>query len=319
MNIANFAMVHVGQKTGQQRNLQYGIETRSWGFPIKKDWYDDTKPDFAVLVTGASPRVQLDEWLRESATLYLFAVQTAVYEGQAPHWPDEEVEGKILYPYRIGLEPLAFIENVPLGAEGPLTMEASDAARRSGNERGVGRLVDMSPQPLLDLAKIRVDWTMSQHVPLNRTPGFTAESVKGEKAPKRRRRGTGWVSDPKKRKAIELHAENLAVRWYEEEGWSVERLGKPYDLRCTRKSGEERHVEVKGTTGAPTSVELTINEIDHARDPENTVDLFVVSDILVKPDYSTSGGQLLHVKDWEPAEEDLRPRKFEYRLPQGIG
>ncbi|CAL9624223.1 hypothetical protein SUDANB6_05933 [Streptomyces sp. enrichment culture] len=54
----------------------------------------------------------------------------------------------------------------------------------------------------------------------------------------------------------------------------VEKLGKPYDLRCTRGT-EERHVEVKGTTGAATSVELTINEVLHARDKDDTVDLYV--------------------------------------------
>ncbi|WP_344385742.1 protein NO VEIN domain-containing protein [Streptomyces aureus] len=42
-------------------------------------------------------------------------------------------------------------------------------------------------------------------------------------------------------------------------------MGKPYDLRCTRGT-EERHVEVKRTTGAATSVELTINKVLHARD-----------------------------------------------------
>ncbi|CAL9327615.1 hypothetical protein SUDANB58_00003 [Streptomyces sp. enrichment culture] len=49
----------------------------------------------------------------------------------------------------------------------------------------------------------------------------------------------------------------------------VEKLGKPYDLRCTRGT-EERHVEVKGTTGAATSVEDL-----HARDKDDTVDLYV--------------------------------------------
>ncbi|MFB8038780.1 DUF3883 domain-containing protein [Streptomyces sp. NPDC056004] len=316
METATFAMVHVGQSTSHQRNLQHGIETRSWGFPIKKLWFDEVKPDFAVLVTGANPRVQLDEWVKGTASLYLFAVQVAVYEGKAPHWPDELASGNILYPYRMGLEPLGVIESAPLGADGPLSLDASDAARHSGLERGVGRLTDMNPQPLLDLAKIPVDWAKTRSVPLNRAPGFTAEAVKGVKTPKRQHRGAGWMSDPKKRKAVEKHAEDWAVRLYEEDGWEVERIGKPYDLRCTRKTGEERRVEVKGTTGAPTSVELTINEIAHARDPENTVDLFVVSDIKVTPDYAASGGVPLHLKDWEPAEEDLRPRKFEYRLPQ---
>ncbi|MCX4808936.1 DUF3883 domain-containing protein [Streptomyces sp. NBC_01214] len=93
---------------------------------------------------------------------------------------------------------------------------------------------------------------------------------------------------------------------------------KPYDLRCTR-GAEERHVEVKGTMGAATSVELTINEVLHARDKGNTVDLYVVSDIRVDTHtepYTASGGTVSRYTDWEPAEEDLRPRKYEYRLPE---
>ncbi|SFS73109.1 DUF3883 domain-containing protein [Streptomyces sp. ok210] len=316
METATFAMVHVGQSTVHQRNLQHGIETRSWGFPIRKPWFEQVKPDFAVLVTGTNPRQQLNDWVQKMVDMYLFAVQVPVYEGQAPHWPDELATGNIIYPFRMGLEPLGVIENASLGEDGPLTLAASDAARHSGLERGVGWLVDMDPQPLLDLAKIPVNWAETGRVPLNRAPGFTAEAVKGVKVPKRQQRGAGWMSDPKKRKAVEMHAEDWAVRLYESEGWDVERIGKPYDLRCTRKSGEERRVEVKGTTGAPTSVELTINEIEHARAVENTVDLFVVSDIKVTPEYVASGGVPLHLKDWEPSEEDLRPRKFEYRLPQ---
>ncbi|MFG2662372.1 protein NO VEIN domain-containing protein [Streptomyces sp. NPDC048425] len=69
----------------------------------------------------------------------------------------------------------------------------------------------------------------------------------------------------KGRNTIELHAEDRAVAHDEKTGWTVEKLGKPYDLRCTRGT-EERHVEVKGTTGVATSVDLTINEILHARD-----------------------------------------------------
>ncbi|MER5959320.1 DUF3883 domain-containing protein [Streptomyces longhuiensis] len=129
--------------------------------------------------------------------------------------------------------------------------------------------------------------------------------------------GAGYVSDPKKRKAIALHAENHAAARYEKDGWTVERLGKPYDQRCTRGT-EERHVEVKGTRGAATSVELTINEVLHARDMDNTVDLYVVSDIKgnTRTDpYTASGNKVTLFTDWEPAEEDLSPRKYEYRLP----
>ncbi|MDW4919024.1 hypothetical protein RB621_37100, partial [Streptomyces californicus] len=62
----------------------------------------------------------------------------------------------------------------------------------------------------------------------------------------------------------------------------------------------------------------TINEVLHARDKDNTVDLYVVSDIrvdAVTDPYIPRGGTVWHYSNWEPAEEDLRPRKCEYRLP----
>jgi hypothetical protein len=59
-------------------------------------------------------------------------------------------------------------------------------------------------------------------------------------------------------------------------------------------------------------------EVLHARDKDNTVDLYVVSDIKVDTStdpYLPSGGTVWRYPDWEPAEKDLRPRKYEYRLP----
>ncbi|WP_406478467.1 protein NO VEIN domain-containing protein [Streptomyces sp. NBC_01615] len=317
MGEESFVMVHVGQKTESQRNLQYGIETRSWGFPSWKPEYRSVRPRFALLATGVAPRVPLEVWLTQRITLYFFEVRENFYQGDAPHWPDEEAENVIKYPVRFGIEPLAVIRDVPLDEHGPLGRGGSDAIRRSGIERGIGKLCELDPQPLLDAAGVPANWAELRRVPLNRTTGFTAEQVEAPKEPKRRRRGAGFISDPKKRKAIELHAEDMAVAQYEQQGWTVERLGKPYDLHCTR-AGEERHVEVKGTTGAATSVDLTINEVEHARNPHHTVDLYVVSDIKVdvrSSDYATSDGRVMHLEDWFPAEEDLRPRSFEYRLP----
>jgi hypothetical protein len=317
MKSSEFLMVHVSQSTEAQRNLEHGIETRTWGFPEDKPEYQDAAPRFAVLATGASPRVQLGEWLQGTATLYLFEVRGGFYTGHAPHWPNEEAENRVKYPRRLGVEPLARLDNVPLGPEGPLTEAGSDAIRRSGTDRGMGKLIRMPALPLLRLAGIPVDPETPEQVPLDRSPGFTADQVDGKRKPQRRRRGAGYISDPKKRKAVELYAEDLAVTYYESRGWDVERLGKPYDLRCLRGT-EERHVEVKGTTGAPTSVELTINEVLHARDKGTVVDLYVVSDIRIDSrtePYTASGGTVSHFTDWEPAEADLRPRKYEYRLP----
>ncbi|MGW1766107.1 DUF3883 domain-containing protein [Streptomyces sp. NPDC002073] len=318
MESSTFVMVHVGQSTESQRNLQHGIETLSWGFPEEKPEYRGARPRYAVLATGASPRVQLADWLQGTATLYLFQVRGGFYTGTSWHWPDEEAERRLKYPQRFGIEPLAKLDHVPLGPDGPLTEAGSDALRRSGTDRGMGKLVQMPARSLLDLAGIPYNPGHPDDVRLDESPGFTADQVEGRKTPQRRRRGAGYISDPKKRATIEKHAEQMATELYESEGWTVEKLGKPYDLRCTRGT-EERHVEVKGTTGAATSVELTINEVLHARDEANTVDLFVVSDIKVDTStdpYTPDGGTVWHRKDWEPAEEDLRPRKYEYRLPR---
>ncbi|WP_235029439.1 protein NO VEIN domain-containing protein [Streptomyces sp. 3213.3] len=335
MKRESFVMVHVGQSAQSRRNLRFGIDTRSWGFPVWKPEFRSAHPRFAVLATGAGPRAGFDIWRTGRITLCLCEVREGFYEGEAPHWPDEEADNAVKYPARFGIEPLAVIHEVSLGEDGPLSSAASDAIRLSGIERGIGRLCDLDPQPLLDAMDIKADWARQQEIPLGNTPGIDAEWLdslslpktskalatsarsKTSKASKGRHSGAGFVSDPKKRKAIELHAEDMAVADYERQGWTVERIGKPYDLHCTR-AREERRVEVKGTTGAATSVELTINEVEHARNPRHTVDLYVVSDITVgahSSDYATSGGRVTHVKDWFPADEDLRARRFEYRLP----
>ncbi|MFE4851465.1 protein NO VEIN domain-containing protein, partial [Streptomyces sp. NPDC056689] len=69
-----------------------------------------------------------------------------------------------------------------------------------------------------------------------------------------------------------------------------------YDLRCTRGT-EERHVEVKGTTGAATSVELTINEALHARDQGRGAPCPQWQ----KPSRSGTGPSTSHIHPWTAA------------------
>ncbi|MEV7288746.1 DUF3883 domain-containing protein [Streptomyces sp. NPDC093252] len=320
MTHESFVLVHVGQSDRSQRNLEFGIESRSWGFPEWRPEYESARPRFAVLATGVGPRVQLDEWLTHRITLVLCEVRGGFHEGRAPHWPDEEAENAVKYPVRFGIEPLVTVHDVPLAASGPLGLEGSDGIRLSGIGRGKGVFRRLDPQPLLDTAKVEVNWEREREIPLDRLRIFPVEQIVAPKAPKgptSRGTGTGFLSDPRKRKAVELHAEDLAAAHYEQRGWTVERVGKPYDLRCVR-AREELRVEVKGTTGAATSVELTANEVTHALDSQHTVDLYVVSDISVVKqgsDYVTSGGNVSHFQNWSPAEKDLRVTKYEYRLP----
>ncbi|WP_426497372.1 DUF3883 domain-containing protein [Streptomyces sp. D54] len=325
MNSAPFVMIHVGQSYAPRRNLRHGVETCTWGLPKWQSGYRSQRPHFAVLATGAAPRTSRPKWLTQRITLYLFEVRENFYEGKSLHWPDEQEEGAVKYPVRFGIAPLALMRDVPLGEDGPLPTAASDAIRLSGTRQGSGVLCEFDPQPLLEMTDIGMNWAAGQSVPLGLAPGFGPENIdvpgrsatEQENPPTASLRGAGFISDPAKRKAIEVYAENMAIAHYEELGWTVERLGKPYDLHCTR-DGEERRVEVKGTTGSAAQVLLTSNEVDHARNPQHTVDLYVVGDIRIEGEgHSASEGRVLHFKDWVPAEEDLKPRSFEYRLPLG--
>jgi hypothetical protein len=70
----------------------------------------------------------------------------------------------------------------------------------------------------------------------------------------------------------------------------------------------------------PTSfedVELTINEVDHAR--QIRTDLYVVDQIQLERQEDgairTSGGKVRCWPNWSPLDEALRPTRFRYQLP----
>ncbi|SNY53708.1 DUF3883 domain-containing protein [Paractinoplanes atraurantiacus] len=157
-----------------------------------------------------------------------------------------------------------------------------------------------------------------------RAPGDGEKPTKaGSTRTRRSARGAGYISDAKLRRALEEHAVAQATALYQAEGWTVTDVGKtrPYDLLLTRDGDpEERHVEVKGTTQTATEVELTSGEVDHSREPA-PCDLFVVSEINYIPDglggYITSDGIRHLWRDWQAADEHLRPTRFRYTLPAG--
>jgi hypothetical protein len=131
--------------------------------------------------------------------------------------------------------------------------------------------------------------------------------------------GQGYMSDALKRTALERHAVDLAIAFYWDAGATeIEELGKPFDLRVTL-DGNERHVEVKGSTGVGIeSVQLTQGEVDHAANWRPT-DLFVVESIICLRGAGgairTSGGVVRHWTDWQPKAGSLRPTHLRYTLP----
>jgi hypothetical protein len=83
-------------------------------------------------------------------------------------------------------------------------------------------------------------------------------------------------------------------------------------------NGIDRHAEVKGSSMLIDTVELTLNEVSHARDYMET-DLIVVDGIewarRADGTVTTRGGRLRVWPDWAPAESSLSARKFAYTLP----
>lgn len=127
----------------------------------------------------------------------------------------------------------------------------------------------------------------------------------------------GYEQDPEMRSAVELHAESIAIRYYESHEYQVQKFGKPFDLLC-KKEGESIHVEVKGSRSKLDTVFLTINEVTDAENAAWQSDLFVVDQIVVErigEKLVPSGGVARVIQKWVPAKEMLAPSEFRYRLP----
>lgn len=144
--------------------------------------------------------------------------------------------------------------------------------------------------------------------------------LKPIEAPERKpriRKGQGRQSDPKKRKAVELRAMEVAMQHYSDLGYAITdtSANNPYDLECTKEK-ELIRVEVKGLAGALGSVEVTIGEVLSARSTDFRTDLFVVYSISLKEkgksDFVGEGGQTHVETRWEPSDEDLEAVRFRY-------
>ncbi|EFC84211.1 protein NO VEIN domain-containing protein [Parafrankia sp. EUN1f] len=291
-------------------NLARGLEAQTWGF---KDKYRDAdvRPQFVIFGakrTSLGPRAKAEAWLAGTLYLYICRFTGDFYTGRAPLWDDEVESSTVIYPVRFGVEPLFDLSEVAASNDGPLGARASDAMRRSGVDGSLGKTIDYDPTPLFALRGLP-----GSQVAFAATRGIEPESIPN----KTRRRGAARSQDSRLTAAVEAHAVETARQLLIDEGWTkIEIVGKPYDLSCER-DGTILHVEVKGSTGAATTVFLTRNEVQHARDFQPTW-LIVVSDIVVdrsESPYKASGGRVHVYKDWEPAPEDLRATQYEYAIP----
>jgi hypothetical protein len=131
-------------------------------------------------------------------------------------------------------------------------------------------------------------------------------------------RAKGRVSDFAVRRAVELRAMAVAAERYLEEGWIVADVSsaESHDLLCTR-GAERLLVEVKGTTGLGERVDLTANEVLLAQGPQPTA-LAIVSLVELSREgeaVAAHGGALRIIDPWSPAQADLQPVTYRYRVP----
>jgi len=136
---------------------------------------------------------------------------------------------------------------------------------------------------------------------------------------KRLTTGFSRQSDPLKRIAVEKYAENIIFKYLVDAGYEVERFGKPFDLLAIK--GEEIvKVEVKGKQEFATSVEVTVNEVEVAKNQSKEYrTLFaVVDNISMRKEgdsWVCDGGRQRLWWDLPLSEESLYATRFRYTLP----
>jgi Domain of unknown function (DUF3883) len=144
-----------------------------------------------------------------------------------------------------------------------------------------------------------------------------AVTAAAEEARERRGFGQGFRTSPKANRAVERHAVERAVAYYEGRGFKVVEHGKPFDLEAT-KDGETIYVEVKGTTTDGRSVLLSRNEVIHFQTHHPRTALYVVYGIQVKgtPDEprAEAGTERL-IEPWLLMDDRLTVMTWGYVLP----
>jgi hypothetical protein len=135
----------------------------------------------------------------------------------------------------------------------------------------------------------------------------------------RKSSGQRFQSTPEVRRAIELKAMNLAIDYFQNQGWLVEDVSQQesYDLKCTRQQ-EEAYVEVKGTTSEGSQILLTPNEVLHTQQNYPNTALFVVSHLQVNnsgEEVEVTGGETQLIMPWLLKDDDLKAIGYKCRVP----
>lgn len=300
-------------------NVAWGLQNRIWGLPERHGRVLGDDFEWLIITSDVNglpngPRASLDLWTeRAYVTLNIARRDSAVSTSDlSPLWPDEVDSGVVRYTHRFRIESYCEVVQIQ-AAELPLELRRAVSLARAKPQ-----YVDVEDSVFEELLKRGgFEGAEAAEVPLS------GDAVASSRVPDQH--SQGYVSDPRKKKVIEMYAEDAAVDYLTSLGWEDPvRVGKPYDIRFVR-GGAEKRVEVKGTTGSGLAVFLTSNEVAHAHANESglPVDLIVVSEIevarSVEGDYVASGGKLTHYRDYLPREDDLRATQYEATLSPEVG
>ncbi|WP_285103146.1 DUF3883 domain-containing protein [Promicromonospora sp. MEB111] len=194
--------------------------------------------------------------------------------------------------------------------------------RKDGTLRaGQGNYLTKFPVELFDALPELAEARRGAQIPRveTRYAGWSREA----RGDRRQATEAGYIADAKVRRAIEMQAVHQAMAYYEALGYDCLDVGasRPYDLHLTRAGVDgERHIEVKGSMGEAAEVELTIGEVNHARDFQPT-DLFIVGGITWKREGDsvvTEPGQARVIENWTPRNLSLRPIRFRHTVPRAV-
>lgn len=136
-----------------------------------------------------------------------------------------------------------------------------------------------------------------------------------------RKIGQGFGLSQVERKQVELRAMRVARELYERQGWTLVDTSSsyPFDLYATRQ-GEQRFIEVKGTTGEGLSIMLTNGEVRHVKQHKRFCALVIVSGIELNEcdgSWIALGGHVTtHEDPWLLDESGLEATEYRYSIQQ---
>jgi hypothetical protein len=132
-----------------------------------------------------------------------------------------------------------------------------------------------------------------------------------------RRGGQGRRIDAAAKLAIEKHAEVLVERWCLDHHWTdIVRTGatQSWDFEGTDSDAVHRFIEVKGTTGGPSQVEVTAGEVRAAWRHGGAHLIAIVHNIDLAMDANgvpvASGGTMVVHNPWSPRRVELAETRY---------